>query len=178
MDQNSPAGDASFPDRAADGPGGDGVGGTSRRHVLGLVVVAGAGLPVLAACGGGSDTTATSGTSGKPPAASGSSAAPAGPLVATGDVPVDGGVILDARKIVVTQPTKGTFKAFSAVCTHQSCTVSTVEKGAVICPCHQSAFSITDGAPTTNPVTGKRGPAPSPLAEIAVTVQGGQVVEA
>ncbi len=162
-------------DRAAD----RGVGGTSRRHVLGLAVVVGAGLPALAACGGGSDTTTPSGSSGDgTPGTTGSGAADAAPLVATGDVPVDGGVILDARKIVVTQPTKGTFKAFSAVCTHQSCTVTSVEKGAVLCPCHQSAFSIADGAPTTNPVTGKRGPAPTPLPEIAVTVQDGQVVEA
>ena len=45
------------------------------------------------------------------------------------DIPVGGGRIFEAIKVVVTQPTEGDFKAFTAVCTHQACTVSSVKDG-------------------------------------------------
>src|SRR5262245_30642765 len=45
------------------------------------------------------------------------------PLAHTGDVPVGGGIVLDQKNIVLTQPRKGTFKAFTATCTHQGCQV-------------------------------------------------------
>jgi Rieske Fe-S protein len=66
---------------------------------------------------------------------------------------------------VVTQPTRGVFKAFSAVCTHQGCLVAGVANGLIICPCHNSAFSATDGSVLA-------GPAPQPLAARTVTVTG------
>jgi Rieske Fe-S protein len=84
-------------------------------------------------------------------------------------VPVKGGVVLDDKKIVVTQPASGEFKAFTAVCTHQSCTVASVKANTITCPCHGSTYSALDGS-----VQG--GPAPSPLREIPVTVEGDQVV--
>ncbi len=145
-------------------------GGASRRHLLGLAVVAGAGLPVLAACGGDGDN-ATSGSSGGGSSESGSGGAATGPLVATSKVPVNGGVILGAERVVVTQPTAGTFKAFTAVCTHQGCVVSGVEDGVIGCRCHGSAFSARDGSVES-------GPATRALAEIPVTVQDGEVVTA
>ena len=43
-------------------------------------------------------------------------------------VPVGGGVILTKDEVVVTQPEAGTFKAFSAVCTHQGCLVGLVDQ--------------------------------------------------
>ena len=47
------------------------------------------------------------------------SSAPMGtPLGLAADIPVGGGMVFTAAKVVVTQPTKGDFKAFSAVCTH------------------------------------------------------------
>jgi nitrite reductase/ring-hydroxylating ferredoxin subunit len=145
--------------------------GASRRQVLGLAVVAGAGLPLLSACGGGDDgATTTGGTSGGSPTSGASSGAAAGPLVATSKVPVNGGVILDAKKIVVTQPTAGTFKAFTAVCTHQACLVGSVKDGVITCPCHGSAYSAADGSV-------QNGPATRPLKEFPVTVQDGDVVE-
>lgn len=141
----------------------------SRRHVLALVAVTGAGGALLAACGG-SDTTTTPGDSG----AGGSTPAGGGgagtALVATAKVPVGGGVILGGPRIVVTQPAKGTFKAFSAVCTHQSCTVGMVKDNVISCPCHGSAYSATDGSV-------KNGPATRALRAIPITVDGGQVVE-
>ncbi|MEU0520437.1 hypothetical protein [Streptosporangium sp. NPDC006007] len=39
-------------------------------------------------------------------------------LAGTGSIPVGGGKIIKGRW-VVTQPTRGSFRAFSAVCTHQ-----------------------------------------------------------
>jgi Rieske Fe-S protein len=83
---------------------------------------------------------------------------------------VGSGVILKDQKVVVTQPAKGTFLAFSAVCTHLGCTVATISGDQIMCPCHGSVFSVKDGS-----VLG--GPAPSPLPPVQVSVKGGQVVE-
>ena len=146
----------------------------SRRHVLALVAVTGAGGALVAACGGSDTTTTTSGGSGgdsSTPAGSASDSGGAGTaLVATAKVPVGGGVILGGPRIVVTQPAKGTYKAFSAVCTHQACTVGMVKDNVISCPCHGSAYSATDGSV-------KNGPATRALRAIPVTVDGGQVIE-
>jgi Rieske Fe-S protein len=61
-------------------------------------------------------------------------------LAATSDV--GGGVILADRGVVVTQRSSGEFKGFSATCTHQGCTVSSVSNGTINCACHGSRFSI------------------------------------
>ncbi|MEU3527494.1 Rieske (2Fe-2S) protein [Streptomyces sp. NPDC038707] len=96
-------------------------------------------------------------------------AVPAGEALArTGDIPEGGGKVFADRKIVVTQPEKGRFKAFSAVCTHQGCTVSQVTDGTILCPCHGSRFRIADGSVAD-------GPANRPLAEEPVTVRGNSV---
>ncbi len=165
--------DLTSPDDSARPPSDAGA-GASRRQVLGLAVVVGTGLPLLSSCGGGDDdTTTTGGSSGgtASPTSGASSSEPAGPLVATGKVPVNGGVILEGKKIVVTQPTEGTFKAFTAVCTHEACLVGSVKDGVISCPCHGSAYSATDGSV-------QNGPATRPLKEFSVTVQDGEVVEA
>ena len=148
--------------------------GPSRRTVLRAISVSGAAAVLLAACGGGD--AATDGDAPAPDGAGSSGgessgAAAGGALVATADVPVGGGVILEAEKVVVTQPTEGMFKAFTATCTHQSCTVSSVKADRINCACHGSAFSARDGS-----VLG--GPATRPLKEVPVTVEGDQVVEA
>jgi nitrite reductase/ring-hydroxylating ferredoxin subunit len=136
--------------------------GVSRR----TVVIGGCGLAggaLLTGC-------ATYGPSG--PVAPAPAAAPASagsPLAAVADVPVGGGLVLAAQGIVLTQPVAGTIKGFSATCTHQGCTVAEVTGGTINCPCHGSKFAVADGAVTA-------GPAPSPLPEKAVTIQGGSVV--
>jgi len=71
--------------------------------------------------------------------------------------------------LVVTQPVAGTFKGFSATCTHQGCKVAEVKGGTINCPCHGSRFAVADGTPAA-------GPATKPLPEKAVTVQGSSVV--
>ncbi|GGY49135.1 MULTISPECIES: Rieske (2Fe-2S) protein [Streptomyces] len=138
----------------------------SRRTVL----VAAAGAAALAGCsnsgdsGGSSSPTpgapsgsasATPGAS-SPPAASGESSPPAqaGQVLAkVSDIPVGGGKIFAEQKVVVTQPTAGTFKGFSAICTHQGCTVSTVADGTIDCPCHGSKYRIADASVANGPAT-------------------------
>ena len=93
-------------------------------------------------------------------------------LVAAADVPVGGGTIFaDAEGRGHPARRRATFKAFSAICTHQGCPVTKVADGTIDCPCHGSPFSIEDGS-----VQG--GPAPSPLPGESVTVKGGEIVRA
>jgi Rieske Fe-S protein len=66
-------------------------------------------------------------------------------------VPVGGGKVFPAQKVVVTQPTAGKFKAFSSVCTHKGCAVNEVSDGTINCPCHDSKFSISDGSVQDGP---------------------------
>ncbi|HEX2290477.1 MAG TPA: Rieske (2Fe-2S) protein, partial [Pseudonocardiaceae bacterium] len=105
----------------------------------------------------------------EPVAPSAPDAPPAGPagesLASTSDIPVGGGEVFADQNVVVTQPEAGTFKAFSAVCTHQGCTVSKVASGTIDCSCHGSKFAIADGSVVN-------GPASRPLEERQVTVSG------
>ncbi|MCP3821960.1 Rieske (2Fe-2S) protein [Streptomyces sp. A3M-1-3] len=111
--------------------------------------------------GADSTPTATSATQAQPPGGE--------ELARTADIPVGGGKVFADRKIVVTQPEAGDFKAFSAVCTHQGCTVSKVADGTINCPCHGSKFSVTDAAVAA-------GPATRPLAEKKITVEGDAIL--
>ncbi|MGH3178808.1 MAG: Rieske (2Fe-2S) protein [Streptosporangiaceae bacterium] len=90
-------------------------------------------------------------------------------LGAASDVPVGGGAIYTAAKVVVTQPASGQYTAFSAVCTHVGCLVNKVTSWTIDCPCHGSEFKITDGAVVA-------GPAPSPLPARQIKIVDGQVI--
>lgn len=125
-------------------------------HGLGAVGVA----CVLAGCGGDGGG---SGGGAQPEAGA--------VLVAAADVPVGGGIVLPDANIVVTQPTEGEFKAFSATCTHTGTQVNAVEGTDIVCPAHGSRFSIADGS-VVNP------PASSPLESVTVTLDGEDVVKA
>ena len=107
------------------------------------------------------------------PAQPGAGAADA-KLAATADVPVGGGVILADAQLVITQPKAGTFKAFSATCTHKSCLVGDVRDGMIVCTCHGSEFSITDGSVVAAP-RGLTTAQVQPLPEKTVTVSGDQI---
>lgn len=135
---------------------------TDRRTVLRSAAIIGAGA-ALTACGGGGDATddKTTGGDATTDASSGGSG-----LGKSSEVPVGGGKIYPDEKIVVTQPTEGDFKAFSAVCTHQGCVVSSVEAPTINCACHGSKFSIEDGSVVN-------GPATNALASETVTDDGG-----
>lgn len=153
-------------------------GTTSTRRVI--LVGAGAlgATAVLAACGTDSSGTNPNGSDfDQNPVPAGSTAADGSAsggangqvLVAASEVAVGGGVITD--RLVITQPTEGTFKAFSKVCTHQGCDVSEIKDGQIVCRCHNSFFSIKDGAPTS-------GPAQQPLSETKVELDGDNIVTA
>jgi Rieske Fe-S protein len=155
---------------------------STRRGVLagvGLVGLAGA----VSACGsGGPSSSSTGTTAGAPPATTGAGSAPpaasggggstagaqGSALATTSEIPVGSGKIFTSEKIVVTQPNSGDFKAFSAVCTHMGCIVSTISNGTIDCPCHGSQYSISTGA-----VVG--GPAPSPLPAQTIKVTGSNI---
>jgi Rieske Fe-S protein len=121
-------------------------------------------------------TSATTAASGGAPAsaASGGAATTAAPpanlLATTAQVPVGGGKIIDGPNIVLTQPVAGTFKGFSAVCTHQGCIVDAISAGTIDCPCHGSKFSIKDGSVVN-------GPATRPLPPVTITVQGTSIIK-
>ncbi len=90
-------------------------------------------------------------------------------LGAASEIPVGGGKIYSAARVVVTQPARGQYKAFSAVCTHVGCIMSAVTSGTIDCPCHGSQFKITNGAVIT-------GPAPSPLPAKQIKIVDGKVI--
>jgi Rieske Fe-S protein len=139
-------------------------------------VMLGAGLglvgAVVAACStygrkpeAASESSTTSAAA--PATTSPGPAAPAANAIAkTADVPVGSGAIID--KVVVTQPTAGVFKGFSAICTHAGCTVNKVADGTIDCPCHGSKFNL-DGSVA-------KGPAQKPLPPENITVQGDSIV--
>lgn len=141
-----------------------------RRAVIRGAAVGGLALPLLAACGPGGGNTGTGSPSGgkSGSGAGGGNGGGGGTTVPASDVPVDGGKIVTADQIVVTQPSKGKFKAFSAVCTHQGCIVQTISNGQIICPCHGSSFSVKDGSVIN-------GPATQPLESLPVSVKGDQI---
>ncbi|WP_457110634.1 Rieske 2Fe-2S domain-containing protein [Marmoricola sp. URHA0025 HA25] len=141
----------------------------SRRNLIGGLAAAGVAVPLLAACGSSGGDDATGSTAGDPSASTGPGASggatSGGGGIPTSEIPVGGGKIFANQRIVVTQPTAGEFKAFSAICTHQGCTVSRISGGTIDCACHGSQFSIEDGSV-------KGGPAPKALPSKNVTVTG------
>jgi Rieske Fe-S protein len=89
-------------------------------------------------------------------------------LAALAQVPSGGGLILGDEQIVLTKDATGSVHAFSAICTHQGCLVSSVSGGTINCPCHGSRFDANTGAVVA-------GPAPRPLPVVAVTVREGGI---
>ncbi len=126
-----------------------------RRTVLRGVAaagLAGAGAAGLGACGPKADT-------------------PSGPahLGSADQVPVGGSALFREDEVVVGQPRRGEFKAFSAVCTHQGCVLASLRHNVAGCPCHGSEFDALTGAVVN-------GPATKALPEVAITVQDGKMI--
>jgi len=152
-----------------------------RRRLLlrGTAMAAGgAALSGLAGCGGDETTpTATRSTTAEttdpttepaePPSGSGNGG---GTVIGSASaVAVGSGTIFAKNSIVVTQPTRGEFRAFTTTCTHQGCPVDQVDGDQIVCPCHGSRYSVTNGSVVA-------GPAPAPLAERSVDVEDGRIV--
>lgn len=152
----------------------------TRRNVF--AAAGGVGLAaVLTACGSDSDSGSAAGApssgaaapdapsqapsdDGSSSAASGDAGSGGAPLGKTADIPVGGGKVFADQKVVVTQPTAGAFKGFSAVCTHQGCVVADVSNGLINCPCHGSKYHVADGSVANGPAT-----APLPAKQVAVS---------
>ena len=147
---------------------------SSRRAVL--AGACGACAAALAGCA----RYGTSNGLAAPPAPGGAASSAAGAassagtnpavLASTADIPVGGGTVLTDKKIVITQPQAGSFHAFTAICTHLGCVVSTVSGGTISCPCHGSKYSSVNGSVVN-------GPATLPLAAVSIKVQGTSIVQ-
>ncbi|MGI5289420.1 Rieske (2Fe-2S) protein [Nonomuraea polychroma] len=124
-----------------------------RREMLGAAGVAVCGL-ALAGCD--SDSKAQESIKGKV-------------IAKTADVPVGGGKLIQDLKVVVTQPTQGVYKAYSAICPHKGCEVGTPKDNVIKCACHGSEFAADSGNAT-------KGPATAPLAAFPVKVEGDGIV--
>lgn len=156
---------------AAAAVGSTGTGGVPSDHACGCVsrrqsfLVAGtavAGTAALGACGAAEDAVQGAASSAASAASSAASSA-AGDLIKAAEIPVGGGKVFEDLKVVVTQPTAGEYKAFSATCTHQGCSVTSVADNTITCPCHGSTFDAATGAV-------KQGPATRPLEAKTINV--------
>src|SRR4051794_5082679 len=141
---------------------------TMTRRTLLAASAAGAGAIALAACS--SDSGDSSGSGGS----DGSGSQPGGrTLVELDAVPVGGAKAVklpDGTPGIVARPTATEARCFSAICTHQGCTVA-VKGKELDCPCHGSRFNALTGAVLS-------GLAPTALDKVAVTVKNGEVVTA
>jgi Rieske Fe-S protein len=124
--------------------------------MLGVAGVAACSL-ALAGCGGG-DAKAQPSLKGKV-------------IAKTADVPVGGGKVIEDLQVVVTQPTQGVYMAFSSICTHKGCAVSTPKDNVIRCACHGSEFAADSGRAT-------KGPATAPLTQFLVKAEGDGIVVA
>lgn len=150
--------------------------GPSRRQALTVMGASTVGVVgVTAGCASG-DPAATASSAVSQAASQAASAVSsaattaagkAGELVKAAEIPVGGGKVITLLSVVITQPTAGDYKAFSMICPHQGCPVTSVEDGNIVCPCHGSKFDIATGKVTA-------GPAKSGLEakSIAVTADG------
>jgi Rieske Fe-S protein len=144
---------------------------TSRRTVLTTgVAVAGAaaGTVALAACSSGAGSAPTASSAGSAPP----STTPGTTVTALSDLSVGEAksVTIEGQQAIVARPSENDAVAFSAICTHQGCTVA--PSGSTLnCPCHGSVFNAMTGAV-------EHGPAQRPLPAIPVKVDNGNVVTA
>jgi Rieske Fe-S protein len=124
---------------------------------------------VLAACttyGKETEASSESATAPTSSAPNGAAAPGADAIAKTSEVPVGSGIIVG--QVVLTQPTAGDIKGFSAICTHAGCEVNKVAEGTIDCPCHGSKFNL-DGSVA-------KGPATKPLEPAAVSVSGDSII--
>ncbi len=74
-----------------------------------------------------------------------------------------------ARPGILIKTPQGQLKAFSAVCTHLSCTVQyDPEVSIILCPCHNGKYDLNGQVIS--------GPPPKPLEPFAANVQGDEIV--
>ncbi len=147
--------------------------------------VSAASASVLAACGGSSSGSGSDGsdgggngsgggTSAAKPSGGKKKQASGGDAIAKESEVASGSAVSfkdSGQPAVLVHLDSGDFVAYSAICTHQGCTVA-YKDGKLACPCHGSVYDPAKGAAVVT------GPAPSPLPKIPVKVKGGEVVKA
>ena len=157
---------------------------------LGTALGVGAGCASLVACGGGAGSSgggnSGGGDSGGGNYGGGNSGGGGSKKSSGGEAKAGGTAIASESEVAPGSAYKfedsgnpallvhlenGDFVAYSAVCTHQACTVA-YKDGDLACPCHGSTFDPANGASVVT------GPATRPLPEIPVKVEGGEVVRA
>jgi cytochrome b6-f complex iron-sulfur subunit len=120
---------------------------------------------LVGACGGGEVATSpgTPGTTPRPPV-SGDGNLPAGitrdgnilriNLTVVSALQATNGftIIPDPPTVVINLGSSG-FRAFTARCTHDGCTVGSVSNRRIVCPCHGSAFDADGGDVLVGPAT-------------------------
>jgi Rieske Fe-S protein len=135
--------------------------GVTRRCLLAVGAV---GIPGLALVG-----CSQAAAPGGPAGAAGSSGA-AKPLAKLSDIKVGEAISAtgpDGGDIVIVRPTESTVTAFSAICTHEGCTVRPAGQE-LDCPCHGSVFDLKGAV--------LNGPAQRPLRPVKVTLSGDDVM--
>ena len=139
----------------------------SRRNALIAGVAGGTGAVALSACGEGGSSR---GSGNNNSSAGGQGPSEPTDMGAAADVPAGKAAKLTAGKVtaIVSQPQEGTFKAFSSTCTHQGCQVNVQGGAKIVCPCHNSQFSLSDGG-------AQGGPAEKPLESYKVEVKNGRI---
>ncbi len=149
----------------------------SRRRFIRLGAVLGlgsAGVSVAAGCG---VDVGPSETQGRPTA--GGASGGGGPKVGKGEAIVKTSEVGPGKAFpfaddetgqqsVLVHLEGGEFAAYSAVCTHQACTVA-YKDGKLACPCHGSVFDAANGGAVLN------GPANRALPGVGVEVREGKV---
>jgi Rieske Fe-S protein len=138
----------------------------------GALGVSVAGASVLAACGGFPLGQSASGSvsNSSSAKASGGKASAGQKIAQVSKVPAGSAVNFkdSGNPAVLIHLQNGKFVAYCAVCTHQGCTVG-YQNGELACPCHGSVFDPSKGGAVLY------GPAQSPLPQIPIKVQNGEV---
>lgn len=150
---------------------------TNRRHLLQAAFVGGlsvAGAVLLKPFASGGDTGATPAATPSPSETTSTSGKPSGKKVATvAELPIGKSKQVKTRGgelAYVVHLANDSFVAYSAVCTHQGCTVGYSESNKEFdCPCHGARFDARDNAKVIG------GPAPRPLKKLTVTVSGNDI---
>ena len=131
--------------------------------VIGSLAVAGVTIPVVAGCGSGDGQGAQ-----LFPEPDDSTKAEIAAAIKAGEPAVGAATFFEDARLVITQPTKGSYVALSTVCPHQGGKVDRLSNGKLICPLHGSTF---------DPETGEAlsGPTQIPLPNKQVVPSGGTV---
>ncbi|MBK9101030.1 MAG: Rieske (2Fe-2S) protein [Austwickia sp.] len=142
-----------------------------RRSVLragAAITIAGFSVSVISGCGGGKNSPGTQAAATVNELSDQAKQAIAA-AITSGKVAVGKPAFLPDAQVIVTEPTRGQYRVFSNICTHQAARVDQVNaKGNLVCSLHGSEF---------DPATGeaKVGPAGKPLPSKVATVSGNQV---